>query len=509
MQIVTGKMLFPIGSNGRTTAIAKKIEGSLQQYRTALFQGYRTPVQRAGTQTDIDRMSAKIGLQFSQAGITYHTANITDALTRTLWLNPNVTLGNDTFIFHGQNEGHIVHYTVRRDPTGGHSGSDLKGIRVEQKRYLAESLIKAMIGEIPDLSRMDFQKVAGILNCPDLFADSLGYDPENILTPVPAHNGVVGDFQGNCWSPSYQERSLPGYSMIRGHLLEANQKYLKAMLSEFSLKHGRQTNIDLGCGQGNLITMLPAHLRPSFVHMDWNPEYLNYVARNYPGTNVKRGNIYDMPFADGSVDNCIGLTPFVSLLYLDRALEDIFRALKPGGVMFALQDIVPNDTQMAEQLIKRGLYPYADRTCYSAERITDDTFRDQISRDATGNFSLNDQSGWENYVRRFNEVMVIQNVYEYLQYWLLNEMKYAGFKVPYCGFEKVFNVVPRQIQHVMDTNGQPTERNVVFRQQSVQDGPFHRTFTLPGLTMGDVISEIGPDNLLQYSIFWGIVGKKP
>ena len=202
-----------------------------------------------------------------------------------------------------------------------------------------------------------------------------------------------------------------------------------------------------------------------------------------------------------------GLTPFVSLWHLEHALSELFRVLAPGGKLFAFQDIIPNDPQMAEQLVKRGLVPHGQNTCYSTGTIADTKFLKALDRDLAATLSTTG-AGYPVYLEQFNALMVMQNVYEYLHFWLINEMKYAGFGIAYAGFEKVFNVVPRRYYHAYEGRGRELNRDVIFRFQCVEDGPFHRTF-VPGVSRNEIYDAIGPNNVLQYSIIWAVIGEKP
>ncbi|MCX5748806.1 MAG: methyltransferase domain-containing protein [Candidatus Saganbacteria bacterium] len=505
MKTAFQRILFPLECNGRHAAIAGRIDDAIQDYRRPYFNGYRTPVQRAGTVLEFNSMASGLAKKLSGNAVPIGDETMRRALVRTFWLNPNVTLGNGKFIFKGSNEGGTIPVICRSDD----EEMPLEiPVKVEQKRCLVESLVKAVIGESETLCAQDFLKVASLLNDPRLFADVKTFDPEAILVPLPEHNGVAGDRPDNCWSPERIEPSLKNYSAQRAQILEANRKYFEEMFRIFPVRDDTGEKLEVGSGLGNFRAMIPQRLWPSMIHMDWNTALTAYVKKHYEGARAETGNIYDIPFPDAAFENVFGLTPFVSLYYLDHAMAQIHRVLKPGGTLFAFQDIIPNDNQMSEQLVRRGLFPYRNRTAYSTKKIDSKKFLLNMALDASCK-KIADRSAWEQYLKVSNGKMVIQNCYEYLHHWLVNEMKYAGFDILYAGFEKVFEVAMRQIHHVdVDHSGSVIDPDVLFRFQCVEDGPFHMQLEIPGELPGDIRRAIGPDRLIEYSIIWAVVGRK-
>ncbi len=512
MLVAPQKQLFPIKRYGNLRPLVEKFlkaEGMLSQ-KAGL--GYVEPLDRAGSAGEISSMVAKLEQALASAGVSIPCGNVAGALYRTVLLNPNVTVRNAAFVFNGSGEGKTREYYVSFLPDRSSPASRWYSVKVEQKRYLMESLIKALIGESRILRGMDFQSVAATLNQPHLFADDAPYDPPNLLTPLERNPGCEpGDRPGNGWRPTLDY--IPSMAPQRGYVLEANQEYFAEALKSYAARGnqeepGNPQNLEVCAGWGNFRAMMPKALWPTFIHMDWNPTFIQHILEISKGANVRVGNIYEIPYEAERFWNVVGLTPFVSLWFLDHALAEVYRVLRPGGRFFAFQDILPNDPQMGEQLVKRGLHAYAGRA-YSLEEIRDHSFLGNMAMEFSGEGEP-DPDGSCGYRKEFNRLMVMQNPHEYLEAWLVNELKYAGFNVLYAGPETVFHVERRQLHHVdTDATGRIPDPDIVFRKLGDGRGPITGGLTLPGITDACIRQAIGPNRLLQESTIWSVIAEKP
>ena len=499
------KKLFPYNSHGEFNGIVAKVVEAHSQLMKRYRQGYVAPLNRAGPRKEMSTMTSKLERLFSEQGISHQ--NIKDALKRTIVLNPNMKISNGSFHLNGSNEGEIVSYFIGPYPDWYDTSSmSTWSVKVEQKRYLMESLIKAIIGETDTLKRSDFDRVAISLNKPELFFDNRGYDPGHILTPLEQHEALeFGDRPGSCWRSDINY--IPSMASQRRYVVEANQNYFRRILKSFAVSSSEGESLEVCCGWGDFREMIPEDLWHPTIHMDWNPVFTDNILENSPDAHVRQGNVYSIPYKDERFKNVFGLTPFVSLWFLDYAIAEIHRVLQRGGRFFAFQDLLPNDCQMAEQLIKRGLTSYANRS-YSIGEIDDPVFWEMLEKHFQDQLPI-DTPGWCQYMKKFNQVMVMQNCYEYLEAWLTNELKFAGFNILYAAPERVFNVEQRQIQHVdIDQSGHVINPNIAYRSNGSGRGPIVAGVTLPEITNSDVKRAIGSNHVLQSSTVWAVIAGK-
>jgi len=97
--------------------------------------------------------------------------------------------------------------------------------------------------------------------------------------------------------------------------------------------------IDVGCGEGITLEKLVA-LYPSetIIGIDIMQENVD-ICRDH-GLSVFRGTVYDLDFADDSVDAVIFMEVIEHLEFPETAVHQICRILKPGGKLIT---VFPND----------------------------------------------------------------------------------------------------------------------------------------------------------------------
>ena len=90
------------------------------------------------------------------------------------------------------------------------------------------------------------------------------------------------------------------------------------------------TVVDLGCGVGDLLRILPEDLRR--IGVDLSLPALQYARRGETaGVALVNGSLYELPISDGAADVVICLEVLEHLRDDGRALKEIARILRPGG----------------------------------------------------------------------------------------------------------------------------------------------------------------------------------
>ncbi len=103
--------------------------------------------------------------------------------------------------------------------------------------------------------------------------------------------------------------------------------------------------VDLGCGDG---AHYPYIKHPEgYVGVDIDQASLKKFKHKQPDCCVLRADGYDLPFKDASIDCLMNIYNLEHMIYLDLALEEMTRILKPQGEIYIS---VPNEGGLLWQL---------------------------------------------------------------------------------------------------------------------------------------------------------------
>jgi len=109
----------------------------------------------------------------------------------------------------------------------------------------------------------------------------------------------------------------------------------RALLDPILSRGVHRRVLDAGCGTGGMMSWLARYANEGEVAgIDLSPDALEFSQRAH--RNVSRASLTDLPFADASFDV---VTSFDVLQHVPvdentRAVNEIYRVLKPGGVAF-------------------------------------------------------------------------------------------------------------------------------------------------------------------------------
>ncbi len=158
-----------------------------------------------------------------------------------------------------------------------------------------------------------------------------------------------------------QEKYVHGYSAEHRAFLSSRTASREAAFFLPALKPGMRL-LDCGCGMGALTTSLAEWLAPGEVVGFDREESQVEAARAWAAergvTNVRfeLGNIYEMPYPDASFDAVFAHTVLEHIREPLRAMREMRRVLKPGGVAgitdpdYESQLIAPSAPNMLEML---------------------------------------------------------------------------------------------------------------------------------------------------------------
>jgi ubiquinone/menaquinone biosynthesis C-methylase UbiE len=134
----------------------------------------------------------------------------------------------------------------------------------------------------------------------------------------------------------------------------------KEILGNFNLNavlkeriHGRQSIADLGCGTGELLGQLVEVFDKALIGVDASPEMLEQARIKLPDSKsieLRLGEVEYLPMKDQEVDTAIMSMVLYHILQPEKAILEVFRALKPGG-LFLLADFEHHDQESVREII--------------------------------------------------------------------------------------------------------------------------------------------------------------
>jgi ubiquinone/menaquinone biosynthesis C-methylase UbiE len=92
--------------------------------------------------------------------------------------------------------------------------------------------------------------------------------------------------------------------------------------------------LDVGCGTGHHMARL-ARRGFEVAGVDGSEDMLKHARANNPGAEIRRADVEQLPFADASFDYIVCIEVLRYLPDSSRALREMARVLRPGGVCLA------------------------------------------------------------------------------------------------------------------------------------------------------------------------------
>jgi len=88
--------------------------------------------------------------------------------------------------------------------------------------------------------------------------------------------------------------------------------------------------LDVGCGEGRFCRMLAAQ-NVAAVGIDPIDELIEQARQRHPHGEYRTGFAEDLPFSDGSFDLVVSYLTLIDIDFLDKAIGEMVRVLKPKG----------------------------------------------------------------------------------------------------------------------------------------------------------------------------------
>ncbi len=160
-----------------------------------------------------------------------------------------------------------------------------------------------------------------------------------------AQNNDCSSGDGCCGGTDY---SMVGddYTQLQGYVAEADMSLGCGMPTEFANIQAGQTVLDLGSGAGNDVFVARALVGETghVIGLDMTEAMIAKANRNkiklgYENVEFHLGDIENMPIADDTVDVIISNCVLNLVPDKNKAFDEMYRVLKPGG-HFCVSDIV-------------------------------------------------------------------------------------------------------------------------------------------------------------------------
>lgn len=119
------------------------------------------------------------------------------------------------------------------------------------------------------------------------------------------------------------------YNYYSGYFAKARKYYFYKAVGAFNAG-GREKILDVGCGQGDFLAACK-DIRVTAMGIDADGDYINFCKKR--GYNVKIGDIYRIPYRKESYDGVFSQSVFEHLTDPLKAIGEINRVLKPGGLV--------------------------------------------------------------------------------------------------------------------------------------------------------------------------------
>jgi len=137
------------------------------------------------------------------------------------------------------------------------------------------------------------------------------------------------------------------------------RRYMRPVLDRLGIRPGEQL-LELGPGPGSFTVEAARRVGPEgcLIAVDIQPEMIAQVEKRVQEaglTNVEThvGNAYDLPVDDANVDGAFLVTVLPEIPDQGRALSELYRVIKPGGLLSITEEFSDPDYPFAFETVRR------------------------------------------------------------------------------------------------------------------------------------------------------------
>ena len=174
---------------------------------------------------------------------------------------------------------------------------------------------------------------------------------------------IVSDYNGYDYKKEFWENTDREYEDQADRM--AIRKLLPKRMEKFA---------DIGGGYGRLANEYLKRARKVYL-FDYSKSELKQAKEIYGDKiETKAGDIYQLPFHDGELDGLMMVRVTHHLKHMDKAIAELYRVLKPGGV--AVIEVANKRTlpKMARFITRRSKVNPFDKTVANYKEISKDGF---------------------------------------------------------------------------------------------------------------------------------------
>lgn len=152
--------------------------------------------------------------------------------------------------------------------------------------------------------------------------------------------------------------------------------------------------LDIGCGPGAGAALIAAETAAAVVAADSSPRMVELAAAR--GLDARVADVQALPFEDGEFDCAVAAWMLYHVPDLDRALAELARVIRPGGLLVAITN---GDGHLAElwRLVRRAQIRSAFSRANGAEQLARH-FRDVEQHDLTARALFPDRAAAARYI---------------------------------------------------------------------------------------------------------------
>ena len=188
----------------------------------------------------------------------------------------------------------------------------------------------------PDCKK-DVQKTAGMLQCEGC-ERRFEVTDDGIISMMPSNTLPPPEMYAD---PEYIEATKRSHELmtyfyesksIVGYVNNAYHKIQLSLMEKYCLKG--EITIDLGCGLGTHLKYCSQYARKHWVGLDVRMNLLQSVKKLYPDVQLVQGDLCQLPFRVGFIQNVLCSGVLEHVYYLENAVSEIKRVLTSSGLFF-------------------------------------------------------------------------------------------------------------------------------------------------------------------------------